>query len=70
VFGANDGGATKLPPRKTADFVGAIHCAQGALSICAKGANWKADNADDRATTGSRRLRAQHVAPIIGGSAT
>jgi hypothetical protein len=75
VFGTGSAENRETPAQKTADFVGiAIHCAQGASSICAaQGANPKADPLPDE-PGGYQNFRAlyghKYVAPVINGGNT
>jgi hypothetical protein len=75
VFGTGSAEDLETPVQKTADFVGiAIHCAQGASSICAaQGAHSKADPLPDE-PGGYQNFRAlyghKYVAPVINGGNT
>ena len=75
VFGADSAEDLETSAQKTADFVGiAVHCAQGASSICAaQGANPKADPLPDE-PGGYQNFRAlyghKYVAPVINGGNT
>ena len=75
VFGAGSPEASETPAQKTADFVGiAIHCAQGASSICAApGANPKPDPLPDEpgGYNGFQALYGhKYVAPAINSGST